>query len=434
MPDPFEALWSPPATAAPDPDFAARLRARVERALALPRGVVVSETGLASASDPYGPRASGVTPYLIVTNARRAVEWYVEVFGASRRAEPIVMGDGRVGHAEIAFGAGLLYLADESPESDVAAPRPDAGATVSLVVEVPDVDTTVERATGAGAAVERPAADNPYGRNAVVRDPFGHRWIVSAASDRRDAAAPAFDAGAPDGGRVRQGDIGYVSLWVPDVVRAERFFGRVLGWSFAPGSIEAGRQVVGTSPHHGLWGNQERSTLFLCYVVDDVDDAVDRVRGAGGRAEEPADEPYGRVASCVDDQGTAFAVFRPPPGVPAPRLAPHGSREGDLAYVTMEVEDSSRALAFYGAVLGWRATPGHVDDGWQLDDVRPGTGMHGGNDRATTVPMYLVDDIGAAVERVRAAGGTASGVERKPYGLQATCVDDQGTRFYLGQL
>jgi predicted enzyme related to lactoylglutathione lyase len=48
--------------------------------------------------------------------------------------------------------------------------------------------------------------------------------------------------------------------------------------------------------------------------------------------------------------------------------------------------------------------------------------------------MYLVDDIGAAVERVRAAGGTASDPERQPYGVTSDCVDDQGTRFYLGQL
>ena len=46
MPDPFEALRSPASPVDPDPDFAARLRARVERALSLPEGVVVSQTTL----------------------------------------------------------------------------------------------------------------------------------------------------------------------------------------------------------------------------------------------------------------------------------------------------------------------------------------------------------------------------------------------------
>jgi predicted enzyme related to lactoylglutathione lyase len=50
------------------------------------------------------------------------------------------------------------------------------------------------------------------------------------------------------------------------------------------------------------------------------------------------------------------------------------------------------------------------------------------------VPMYRVDDIAVAVERVRASGGEASDPERQPYGHTSTCADDQGTRFYLGQL
>jgi predicted enzyme related to lactoylglutathione lyase len=52
----------------------------------------------------------------------------------------------------------------------------------------------------------------------------------------------------------------------------------------------------------------------------------------------------------------------------------------------------------------------------------------------TTVPMYKVDDVVAAVAAVRAAGGTATEPEQLPYGLSSTCADDQGARFYLGQL
>jgi predicted enzyme related to lactoylglutathione lyase len=48
--------------------------------------------------------------------------------------------------------------------------------------------------------------------------------------------------------------------------------------------------------------------------------------------------------------------------------------------------------------------------------------------------MYSVGDIAPAVERVRAAGGTATEPDRRPYGITAECADDQGTRFYLGQL
>ena len=55
-------------------------------------------------------------------------------------------------------------------------------------------------------------------------------------------------------------------------------------------------------------------------------------------------------------------------------------------------------------------------------------------DETRAVPMWRVDDIHAAVVRVRLAGGTASEVEQQPYGLRADCVDDQGMPFYLGGL
>jgi predicted enzyme related to lactoylglutathione lyase len=442
MPDPFEALRSPVTPVEPDADFARRLRARVERALALPEGVIVSEStieteGGSPAHDAPGQRASdanvamGLIAYLIVHDSRRAIDWYVEVLGARRRGEPMVMADGRIGHAELELGTSTIFLADESPESRVAAPRAEDDATVSFVVEMPDVDAAVRRATDSGATLERALADNPYGRNAVVRDPFGHRWIISATSEN---TATSENIARPEEERIQPGDIAYVSLQVPDVGRAQAFFGSVLGWSFGPGSGEQGRQVEGTTPHQGLWGGIEHNTLFLCYAVDDVEAAVARVRAAGGEAGAPTDQLYGRVADCVDDQGTPFAVFRAPGGEPVARPAAHGTRQGDLAYVTLEVGDSSRTRAFYGDVLGWRFSAGRVEDGWQVDDVRPGTGIRGGQRAATAVPMYLVDDIGAAVERVRGAGGSASDPERQPYGVTSDCVDDQGTRFNLGEL
>ena len=444
MPDPFDALRTPVVPVDPDPAFAARLRDRVARALSLPEGVIVSETTLESTleSTPEPTQSStrparttepardgtgsgsptGVVPYIIVADTRSALDWYVAVFGARRSGEPMVMADGRIGHAELTFGTSALYLADSGATSDVAAPDPARPATVSLLVEVADVDEAVRTAVRDGASLERAAADNPYGRNAVIRDPFGHRWIVSAAP-------------TPPATGLRQGDIAFASLNVPDVVRAAAFFERVLGWRYTPGSAPQGRQVEGTTPHHGLWGDQPRSTLFLCYMVDDVDDAVVRVRALGGEAATPTDQPYGRVADCVDDQGTPFAVFHPPAGAPpGDEPTPNGRRHGDLAYVTLETRDAARTRAFYGALLGWRFTPGSVEDGWQVEGARPMTGLHGGHDEATGVPFYRVDDVRAAVRRVQDAGGTAGAVEVRPYATTALCQDDQGTRFHLGEM
>ena len=420
MTDPFEALRAPVVPTDPDPVFAARLRARVLAALES-RGATMPTTTPQLDRTTAPASTSGIVPYLAVADARGAMAWYAEALGAEPRGEPIVMPDGRVGHAELELAGHLLMLADEYPEAGVVAPQPGEAASVTLHLTVADVDGLVARAVDAGAELERPPADHPYGRNAVVRDPFGHRWLVASAP----ATVPPEDRARPP-----SHDVVYASLWVPDVERAAAFFGAVLGWTYAPGGSARGRQVEGVSPRHGLWGGEERSTLFLCFAVDDVSAAVERVRAAGGRAAAPRDEPYGMVADCVDDEGMAFAVVQPRHGRPAPS----GGRPGDLEYITVEVADSARARAFYGAVLGWRFSPGRSPDGWGVDGVLPMVGLIGGQERSTVVPMYRVADIGAAVERVRAAGGAATDPERQPYGVTSSCTDDQGTRFYLGQL
>ncbi len=249
----------------------------------------------------------------------------------------------------------------------------------------------------------------------------------------RERDLPAAESEA---GRLRHGDIGYVSLWVAEVERAAVFFSAVLGWRYRPGSGSEERQVEGTSLPHGMRGGQPRSTLMLCYAVEDLETATDRVRAAGGTAEQSHEEPFGRISDCVDSQGVRFALFQPPDGVAeGDRQGEAGRSEaGGIAYVTMEVVDSAEARSFYGSVLGWRFAPGRVQDGWQVEDVVPMVGMAGGREMATTIPMYQVDDIAAAVDRVRSAGGTASDPEVQPYGITSACTDDQGTRFYLGQL
>jgi uncharacterized glyoxalase superfamily protein PhnB len=425
MADPFRVLRTPLVPVEPDPVFASRLRSRLERALRLPKGVTVSdltleEPGIETYSTQRLAARAVVTPYLAVRGAREAVAWYEQAFGARLVGNPYEMPDGRIGHAELDVAGGLVMLSEEHPEIGVVAPEPDAGASVTLHLNVDDVDTVMGRALSAGATLERAAADYEYGRNGVIRDPFGHRWLVSS---------------EPVAQSLRHGDIGYASLFVRDLGRASAFFSEVLGWRFAPGSSDQGVQVEGQNPHHGIWGDQERGTLFLCFAVRSVAEAVLRVRDAGGTASEAHAEPYGLISDCFDDQGTAFALFEPPGGLSGAASGPRRSaaRHGDLVYVTMEVVDSERARAFYGSVLEWDFTAGRVEDGWQVEDVAPMTGMSGGHDLCTVVPMYQVDDIDAAVRKVRASGGTATDPETQPYGATSSCTDDQGTRFYLGQ-
>src|SRR6202035_3931016 len=105
MPDPLDVLRSPAPPVDPDPAFASRLRARLRRALDLPKGVTVSDLDV-DLDVPAAPatRSAAITPYIAVPDARAALAWYAEALGARVSGEPIVMPDGRIGHAELDLG------------------------------------------------------------------------------------------------------------------------------------------------------------------------------------------------------------------------------------------------------------------------------------------------------------------------------------------
>jgi uncharacterized glyoxalase superfamily protein PhnB len=131
-----------------------------------------------NAARPAPPLGAAV-PYLAVRGAAAALEWYVRVLGARVTGEPIVMPDGRIGHAELGLAGGAFYLADEHPEIGVVAPTPGAAA-VSLVLEVPDADETARIALAEGARLDRDPFDAYGSHNVWIVDPFAHRWLLSS--------------------------------------------------------------------------------------------------------------------------------------------------------------------------------------------------------------------------------------------------------------
>lgn len=144
---------------------------------------------------------STLTPYLAVADARAAIDWYADALGAEVTYGPLVMPDGRVGHAELSFDGAHVMLSDAHPEIGVVAPSAE-GASVTMHLEVADVDDVVARAVARGAALDRGPEDNLdiERRVAVVRDPFGHRWFLlsplrtelpKAAASAQDRTVPA---------------------------------------------------------------------------------------------------------------------------------------------------------------------------------------------------------------------------------------------------
>lgn len=103
---------------------------------------------------------SQLTPYICVSDARAAIEWYVDVLGAEVTYAPIEMPDGRIGHVELAVrGAGWM-MSDEFAEADVAPPDPARGNAVSLHLTFDDVDALAARVETAGVTMDRGPEDS----------------------------------------------------------------------------------------------------------------------------------------------------------------------------------------------------------------------------------------------------------------------------------
>ena len=120
------------------------------------------------------------TPYLIVREAAKAIEWYTNAFGAE---EYIRLADaaGHVMHAEIRIGNSPVMLADEFPEEGFTSPETVGGSPVLLLVYVNDVDHTFERAIDLGAVEKKAVSDQFDGdRRGTLVDPFGHIWLLAS--------------------------------------------------------------------------------------------------------------------------------------------------------------------------------------------------------------------------------------------------------------
>lgn len=123
---------------------------------------------------------TGLVPYLVAKDAARAIDFYVEAFGAVEDFRMTDPGDGRVGHAELAIGGSRLMLADEYPDFGAVGPETIGGTPVTFHLATEAVDADVARAVAAGATLLRQPTDQSFGeRNAVLIDPFGHRWMLS---------------------------------------------------------------------------------------------------------------------------------------------------------------------------------------------------------------------------------------------------------------
>lgn len=124
-------------------------------------------------------------PYLIVKGAADAIAFYAKAFGAVQELRLDEPGSDRVGHAELRIGDGRIMLADEFPEYGFLGPITRGGTTVTIAMQVDDVDAWAARAEAAGARIDKPPTNEFYGeRRCRLTDPFGHAWNLSTPTER----------------------------------------------------------------------------------------------------------------------------------------------------------------------------------------------------------------------------------------------------------
>jgi PhnB protein len=124
-----------------------------------------------------------IVPYLAVSDAAAALEFYKQAFGAKETMR--VPGQDRgIMHAEVLVNGGLIMLTDSTPEMGFPAPKPGDQVPVGIMVQwdkPADVDAMFAQAVAAGGTAETAPRDEPWGaRFAGIVDPFGQRWWLHA--------------------------------------------------------------------------------------------------------------------------------------------------------------------------------------------------------------------------------------------------------------
>lgn len=131
-----------------------------------------------SRATPKPPKPQTLTPYLVVSNANEAIDWYKRAFGA--KVFSLIPGaDNKVMHAGLAIGESQVLLSDVFPGSNIQPPTNLGGTSFDLHLYHRDADKLWDRALAAGAKIAMPYDDQFWGdKYGKVMDPFGHSWAI----------------------------------------------------------------------------------------------------------------------------------------------------------------------------------------------------------------------------------------------------------------
>ncbi|HEX4003208.1 MAG TPA: VOC family protein [Candidatus Acidoferrales bacterium] len=239
-----------------------------------------------------------VTPYLVIPDAARWLDFVKRAFGAEEHfrakrpgAEDVIM------HAEVKIGDSMLEVADANPEYPAT--------PCTLLLRVSDPDAVYARAIEAGATVFDPVADHDYGsRGGTVSDASGNRWHIFTPTPGSDLFAafrsvtPHLYAGEP----VQLIDFLEKAFGAKELYRAE-----MPGGGIPHAQMLIGDSIVALAGGRGPYTPMP-STLHL--YVPDTDALYERALAAGAASiQPPADQPYGdRSAGVTDPFGNRWFI------------------------------------------------------------------------------------------------------------------------------
>ncbi|MFF7201190.1 MULTISPECIES: VOC family protein [unclassified Streptomyces] len=120
-------------------------------------------------------QSPSISPTLVYADAKAAIKQLTEAFGFTEHAV-YEDEDGRVVHAELMYGNGMVMLGSKGTGGEFAKLMTDAGPA-GVFVHVDDVDAHHGKAVEHGVDVVMPPTDQDYGaRDYMARDIEGNVW------------------------------------------------------------------------------------------------------------------------------------------------------------------------------------------------------------------------------------------------------------------
>ncbi|MCW5752285.1 MAG: VOC family protein [Alphaproteobacteria bacterium] len=240
----------------------------------------------------------------------------------------------------------------------------------------------------------------------------------------------------------------WYELLTTERAAAEKFYGPVIGWRFAPSGmpmdysfIEAAGKGIGGVMSQGAGAPPRWKGVV---GVADVDGAAQCAEALGGRiVEPPQDIPggFGRIATLADPGGAEFAVYANPSAPGSMEAAQRPGAPGFGGWHELNSDDPMGALEFYSGLFGWR--PDQAIEMGEMGTYQifaiDGAPAGGIMKRPPQLPLvcwfyyFNVDGIRAAMQRVAAAGGkVVMGPQQVPGGSWILIGQDpQGAAFAL---